>query len=1493
MEKRKRIDSPQKARVKPNKSKTKYFFQPVNKLSAPALQEQEKKREKEVPIPNRSLYQDDEDEEQEQQVFYEQEVHETPTKNIDYEKLIREQQSSDDSFDGVRWGGSPRKEHQQQGKRKSNVGNSSSPLRNVTSPILNEENKFSSATLLNEQVNSVLNKYGTGFHNILSQTPTLTRTRSDSSESKSKRLVRQPLPPLQSSPRGDKSPTLKRSKTVGLVEMSTFSKPVSMTKRDDKSEASKSSLKGWLSKFEVDKKATNEKMVIGTQELVDDIEFEDDFSDSLLEEEKVGEKIATGVNDIASVIDNKPLNSLEGAQNSVPFNAFSSQAILVDDDDMSFSSSSDSEAEQVVGKVEDDDDDDDDDDADRSSDPFSDDEDVNLIIPPQAKQKDSSSDSLQGGVKNLENLHLLTPFSNTSFQSDSLTENKSKLSYSRSDLKRFQIQKLIRNKFKIQNKIRDQIILTVRDGDNSVSNIMVRGEYTELDFQIGDVIHIICTNKEKENSHKLIDDQTNLLIWNPDILVSATTVSQQMSCPRKTVLVNRLRYPGVSSIPLLVGTIIHVIFQECLAKESWSDAFMDEVLERELEFHLLEIFSIGNELEKVRSELKAQFPYLKTWFDAYFKKPLSIKNSIPTNQRNQQALFSVNNVLDVEENIWSPMFGIKGMVDVTLEGSVKRSTNGAKPGKYLIPMEIKSGREHLSHHAQSSLYALLFKDRYDIDVKSFLLLYTKEKLLKLNDISQSDLKSLINLRNRITKYLKDDTRELPEIIRQSICDRCDVQKSCMTINKLVEDGDQEGSGLPDGIYDDLTSHLDGERKLHYRKFYNYWDDLLTKEESVITMLKKDLWTFTAKEREEQGGKALADLIITEKDDEDDSKRFTYTFERKSEEGRDSLQFSQLAKNDRVIISDEIGHFAIAQGYIVSIRSTYIVVSCERRIMTSSSKTESFNDNDHQTFQGVLHKTQQSAEVVSSSSKRSFRIDKDDMFHGMGLARYNILNLFMRGGDELRREVVVNLREPRFSQVKKNHFIDKDGHFNPDQINAFKKVLSAEDYCMILGMPGTGKTTVIAELIQFLMSKGKTILLASYTHSAVDNILIKMKDIGLRSIVRIGHPSRVHKDIQEFVIAPSKISNYSDFAEAYMEPLVFATTCLGIGDIAFSLRDRFDYCIIDEASQVSMPVSLGPLRFCEKFVLVGDHHQLPPLVQHSSAEVKAGLSQSLFKILSDKFPSSVAQLTYQYRMCEEIMQISNILTYDGRLKCGNHNVAKQSLHVPSPEKIDMYVDQPIEHRSKLWMDKILNPKNKVIFLNHDNLPGYERIVGEKVENPTEVELIYHIIESLTVCGVEESKIGVMSLYRAQLRLLNRTLFHKPNVEVLTADQFQGKDKDCIIISLVRSNKEDKVGDLLKEWRRINVAITRSKSKLIVLGSKSTLKNSETLDSFMEILESNGWMYDLEVGAMDVYKFSVRENQSPEKKRTSTSVTRISDKLIRNHPVLQDIVNDNKI
>ena len=124
----------------------------------------------------------------------------------------------------------------------------------------------------------------------------------------------------------------------------------------------------------------------------------------------------------------------------------------------------------------------------------------------------------------------------------------------------------------------------------------------------------------------------------------------------------------------------------------------------------------------------------------------------------------------------------------------------------------------------------------------------------------------------------------------------------------------------------------------------------------------------------------------------------------------------------------------------------------------------------------------------------------------------------------------------------------------------------------------------------------------------------------------------------------------------------ATTCLGVNHAVFNER-TFDYCIVDEASQITLPVCLGPIRTAKTFVLVGDHNQLPPLVQNVEAR-KGGLDISLFKLLSDKHPQSVVNLEHQYRMCEEIMTLSNTLIYDGLLKCGNQAVAKRALTVPN-------------------------------------------------------------------------------------------------------------------------------------------------------------------------------------------------------------------------------------
>ncbi|WEJ92739.1 DNA replication endonuclease-helicase Dna2 [Yamadazyma tenuis] len=1322
-----------------------------------------------------------------------------------YENFVVQNQSSDESFEGIKWRLSPTTDKGRSGNVKVPMP-SSSPLKNIL-------DRNDSIGAVPDQAESMLLKYGSGFVNMAtSEKPAgILKSVSDLSSEV-----------LES------KPSLQRARSMtGFPDVS---------KTPSLSLESSSKLKSWISKFDSpkrDKSPKREAVQKGTPIQVSSsralqstpniksqlLEDSDLFSD----DEEILASFAAKTKSTGAVQDTSRTKS--------PFLVESAEKVTRSKTSLGF-------------------------------DDINNDDDVDF------------PDDLDFSMVDLQNTEYTAKIKQLSQLDDTVSDQDPSLSYTRSDLRRLQIVHILQGSFKTSNKAGQQLILSVKDASNTMSKLIVRGEYTTLNLQQGDLVHLVLTHPQTPT---LVDDNVNIMIWHPDVLVSATTVSSQLNCPRKPILTDRLKLPGAASVPLLVGNLLHEIFQSCFVAQNWSQKYMKEMAFHLVEANLLSIFSSNSSRKDVETEIDLALPFLEDWFKKYYhnKGPLDTVNR-------ERISFSVNKALDIEENIWSPMFGIKGKVDVTLEAQVDSETT---KGTFLIPMEIKTGREYVAHHAQSSLYALLFKDRYDMDVNAFLLVYTKEKLSKLGEIRPSDLRSLVNLRNRISEYMREGIRSFPPVIKRSICDRCEVQTECMTIHHLYENGSSESSGLSPEKYLEITSHLDGNRI--YKDFYEYWDMLITKEESLLKMLKKDLWVMTAREREESSGKALANMMIVESSENSESSfKFNYTLVRSKDSAlaKTSLQFSQIAKYDRVIVSDEEGHFTIAGAVVTSILPNMIVLSADRRILNSTVKMKNFNKTNFQSYESVLHSGDFNTQT--QGKQRCYRIDKDEMFHGMSLARYNVLNLLLVDGDIKRRQQIVNLQPPHFSNCSSE--FQEDTHYNSDQMRAFNKVLSADDYCLILGMPGTGKTTLIAGIINHLVKQKKTILLTSYTHSAVDNILLKVKDYEDVGILRIGHPARVHRDLRQY--CPQDINTYEEYITTFSDPPVVGVTCLGINDVAFDVRTNFDYCIIDEASQVSLPVSLGPLRFCDKFILVGDHNQLPPLVQHPEMAVKKGLSTSLFQFLNDKFPESVTELTYQYRMCEDIMKLSNVLIYNNMLKCGSESVANQVLHIPDP----LGYKSLVTGDKDFWMKWVLNEQNRVIFLDHDLVPGWERCMGEKMENHTEALLIWQIVQALTLCGVGESSIGVMSLYRAQLRLLNKYMFDKENIEVMTADQFQGRDKDCVIISLVRSNKERKIGDLLQEWRRINVAITRSKSKLIILGSKSTLgSGGGIMKSFLDLVHKEKWMFKLPPNACSHYtQYDPTVSQTSQKRKNTPNKHQVTSqsKVIQNSPVIRDIFND---
>lgn len=554
-----------------------------------------------------------------------------------------------------------------------------------------------------------------------------------------------------------------------------------------------------------------------------------------------------------------------------------------------------------------------------------------------------------------------------------------------------------------------------------------------------------------------------------------------------------------------------------------------------------------------------------------------------------------------------------------------------------------------------------------MDVTFGLLYYLEtSKILRIRGI-RHELLHMIQERNRVAGYVRHRTHLPPMIKRPSMCNRCYSKTTCFIYHKLADDGDGETSGLGD----DFVKAMEHLTPTH-RDFFRKWDDLLTKEELSMMRFKRELWTLLSHEREALG-RCFGNIVIepgTAGEDKDGTKinRYRYTFIKKQQSPSFSFAESQITVGEPIVISDEKGHFALANGYVVQVSPRRITVAVDRRLHNARTRSSGFDAKTNQSFRGIMEITDGSAPSTASTMEPDdeilYRLDKDEFSNGMAIVRSNLIammekDLFQAG--QLRR-LIVEGQPPTFkASIPRLAGLDEAG-LNVDQKQAINKVMSAQDYALVLGMPGTGKTTTIAHILRALVAQGKSVLLTSYTHTAVDNILLKIRDDNMR-ILRIGAAAKVHPDIHQFAeLAATPKKTIEELKAAYEDSQVVATTCLGVGHNIFSQR-VFDYCIVDEASQITLPVCLGPIRMAKTFILVGDHYQLPPLVQNKEAQA-GGLDVSLFKLLSDSHPSSVVNLEHQYRMCEDIMTLSNTLIYSGRLKCGTPEVAARSLEIPN-------------------------------------------------------------------------------------------------------------------------------------------------------------------------------------------------------------------------------------
>lgn len=985
----------------------------------------------------------------------------------------------------------------------------------------------------------------------------------------------------------------------------------------------------------------------------------------------------------------------------------------------------------------------------------------------------------------------------------------------------------------------------------------------------------------------IVDDAQNLLVLHPDTLVSGTAVADSFVCLRKSVISGRnprgLGAAGVVSKAALQGSMIHDLFQAILVQAG--DAAEKEgkgedvdcedgplgfftvaaTVEDVISAHRMDLYSADMTEAHARTFLNGTLPKVLEWNGAFLgaRKEHSI-----VRDRSQVSKIHVDGVSDIEESVWSPVFGLKGKIDA----SISVAPGGVGDLSRSVPLELKTGSSKgfsgVSHYAQVVLYMLLMSHRYEVPTKHGLLTYIRPPPesagsgprnadadddgchgTSLVSMNRGELVGLVVQRNALAYYLAHDARvdDLPRMLegKPNICERCFALDSCVVQQRLLENSTiiekDSGHGPSQQLVAERSNHLKSE----HERYYRFWRTQMALEESFAVSGRAELWAMSAKEREAQR-RAWVGLQLSVPEDGGESalvtsRRIPFTFKRHSGVGdnADVPPATILSKGGYVAISVQswdAGACSLERGALVPNLASAFVEDISESTVTVSA--------DSNILYWCATRSRAPDSIV-------WRIDSEEIVASFSTAKATIESLFVAassGGSQRLRCLVSELQRPKFTPLQDNDAaalakitedLSRVGlKLNDEQLQALRKSREARDYMLLLGMPGTGKTATLATIVIAAVRSGQTVLICSHTRTAVDNILSRLLDIGFNNFVRVGAlGASGDARIAPFHVGADSDLSVEDLTKRLHTPSVVATTCLGISHAVFARRNTFDMVLVDEASQIGQPICLGPLRFASSsFVLVGDHYQLPPLVRSAHPDRGgAGMCahgtddprESLFRRLCDAHPAAVVSLVRQYRMCADIMRLSNDLVYNGMLVCGSEEVSARALTLDytGPQK-----PRPS------WLEAVLNPQCRVIFLDTDALKEPQRESSART-NAAEESIIASAVTAMCAAGAAADELALLSPYRAQVVRLQAVLQRTGSGggDACTIDQYQGKDKDCVIVSLVRRNANGDVGPLLADWRRMNVALTRARGKLILVGSARTIAGGgHFLGGLMDLL-----------------------------------------------------------
>lgn len=836
-----------------------------------------------------------------------------------------------------------------------------------------------------------------------------------------------------------------------------------------------------------------------------------------------------------------------------------------------------------------------------------------------------------------------------------------------------------------------------------------------------------------------------LAIIEPDLLLNITDLSHGNYCVRQEVL--RDLFPSPPNAAGLRGTLIHTIFKELLKDPALQP---EPLVDANLRAAVVALAETGATENELRGEIAAHLTNLAAW------------------RTTQQARFTDARVR-AETFLLAPEIGLKGRLDILLEGARERSL-----------LELKTGRAagelpKQDHRWQVYGYHALLAARGNGQPPLARLLYSGTPGAAADygiPCTLREIQRVIGIRNELA--LVRVTGTVPPPPGGNKCGRCAMRASCAETSALI--GWQPPPGDPPL-----------PRQERDAVWFRHWWALQRLEGRASEQQTHALWQQTAAERIAVGS-AIGPLELLAPPQATEKHEWLYTFR--------CANSSELREGDEVLLSDgDPVHGEVVSGTLIEIKADHLTVWAREQI-----------------------------DAPALIDRYSADVVQRRMLHN--LTRW--LHV-----DDHRRALVRGATRPRFNPDPPPLNPTTLLGLNGEQADAVVRALTMKDYLLIQGPPGTGKTKVIAAIAGALVGRGYRVALAAYTNQATDTLLARLVASGVTNVIRLGHEVAVAPELHQYRLlaqARARAGTATPAAEEVRAvlraaPVVAATVATWSAEAheVEGTMPLFDVMLVDEATQITLPGVLGALRWGRRFILVGDERQLPPLVQ-SPAALANGLGISLFEALLAKAPAeAVVALRRQYRMHAAICAFPSQHFYGGKL------VADDAVaHAPLPIT-------PVRYAA------ILDPARPVVWVETPPPPVDQR-GGSGVDralkvNEAEAQMAAQLALALAASGLDATEIGVIAPFRAQVARIRQLAgdLVAQGATIDTVDRFQGSERAAIILSLTASAPLTPAAGLpafLGDPRRLNVALTRARHKLIILGNRAAVAPQSLLGALAE-------------------------------------------------------------